>query len=275
MNIAELPPLPPVETGYRLDPTLPVIALGMQVARAGCAAAHAHPRGQLIYACRGVMKVICTRDVWVVPPSQAVWVPPGVEHQVYFPGEVSLRNLFVDPSAAGGLPDSCRVLQVTPLLRELILRAVELGDGYAANAPAARLVQVVLDEIARARATELCLPTGRDARLRRVVEALQADPADPRTLDDFARLANVSARTLARLFVQDTGLTFGEWRQRLRLQTAIERLGRGESVTSVALALGYNSISAFISMFRALLGVSPGRYRAASAVSAPALTTRS
>lgn len=86
MDIEKLPRLPPVETGFRIDPALPVIPLAMEVSNAGCAAAHAHPRGQLIYADKGVMRVICRRDIWVVPPSQAVWVPPGIEHEVYFPG---------------------------------------------------------------------------------------------------------------------------------------------------------------------------------------------
>lgn len=260
MDIEKLTKLPPVVVGYRIDPKLPVIPLAMQVRDAGCAAAHAHPRGQLIYASNGVMRVICRRDIWVVPPSQAVWVPPGIEHEVYFPGDVALRNLFVDPSATTGLPEQCTVIKVSPLLRELILKAVEVGDAYPFDSPGFRLMQVILDELGQAEATPLHLPMARDGRLLRVMEALLDDPGDNRSLHDWADSAGASSRTLARLFVRETGLTFGAWRKRLLLQEAIDRLDRGDSVTKVAFELGYQSLSAFIEMFRQTLGTSPGQY---------------
>ena len=260
MNVEELPKLPPVETGYRLDPLLPVIPFALTVNRAGFAASHAHPRGQLIYAGSGVMRVICGRDIWVVPPTQAVWVPPGKEHEVYFPGQVTLRNLFVDPSALAGLPDECTVLKVSPLLRELIARAVEIGEEYGPDGPGWRLMAVILDELRRAEPTPLHLPMARDPRVMRVIEALLADPADRRELAAWGAHTGASGRTLARLFVAETGLTFGDWRKRLVLQTAIDRLDRGEPVTRVAFDLGYQSLSAFIGMFRKELGESPSRY---------------
>jgi AraC-like DNA-binding protein len=260
MDIGKLPSLPPVEVGYRIDPALPVIPLAMQVSNAGCAAAHAHPRGQLIYADRGVMRVICRRDIWVVPPSQAVWVPPGIKHEVYFPGDVSLRNLFVDPSATAGLPAACTVIRVSPLLRELILKAVAIGDDCLPQSPGFRLMQVILDELRQAEPTPLHLPMARDERLLRVLEALLENPGDSRSLGDWADLAGASPRTLARLFVRETGLTFGAWRKRLLLQAAVDRLGRGDQVTRIAFDLGYQSLSAFIEMFRQSLGASPGQY---------------
>ena len=260
MDIDKLTKLRPVIVGYRIDPDLPVIPLAMQVSNAGCAASHAHPRGQLIYASSGVMRIICRRDIWVVPPSQAVWVPPGIEHEVYFPGEVSLRNLFVDPSATTGLPEQSTVLKVSPLLRELILRAVTVGDGYTPGSPGLRLMLVILDELKQAEPTLLHLPMGRDARLVRVMEELLKSPGDRRELQEWTNLAGASARTLARLFVRETGLTFGGWRKRLLLQEAVDRLGKGDNVTRVAFDLGYQSLSAFIEMFRQSLGTSPGQY---------------
>jgi AraC-like DNA-binding protein len=260
MDIEKLSRLPPVEIGYRIDPALPVIPLAMQVSNAGCAAAHAHPRGQLIYADKGVMRVICRRDIWVVPPSQAVWVPPGIEHEVYFPGDVSLRNLFVDPSATASLPEGCTVIKVSPLLRELILKAVAIGDGYPPESPGFRLMQVILDELRQAEPTPLHLPMARDERLQRVLEALLENPGDSRNMEEWADLAGASSRTLARLFVRETGLTFGAWRKRLLLQEAIDRLGQGDQVTRIAFDLGYQSLSAFIEMFRQALGASPGQY---------------
>ena len=260
MNIGKLTKLPPIEIGYRIDPSLPVIPLAMQVSHAGCAAAHAHPRGQLIYASNGVMRVICRGDIWVVPPSQAVWVPPEIEHEVYFPGDVSLRNLFVDPSATIGLPKQCTVIRVSSVLRELILKAVEVGDDYPRESPGFRLMQVILDELRQAEETPLHLPMARDQRLQRVMEALLENPGDSRNLSDWAEFSGASPRTLARLFVRETGLTFGVWRKRLLLQEAIDRLGRGENVTRIAFDLGYQSLSGFIEMFRQSLGTSPGQY---------------
>jgi AraC-like DNA-binding protein len=239
---------------------LPIIPLSMRVNRAGCAAPHAHPRGQLIFASSGVMRVICGRDIWVVPPSQAVWMPPGIEHEVYFPGDVSLCNLFVDPSVTAGLPEHCTVIKVSPLLRELILRAVQVGDNYASGSPGFRIMTVILDELRQAEETLLHLPMGRDERLLRVMEALLNDPGDKRELDDLAEIAGASSRTLSRLFVRETGLTFGAWRKRLMLQEAVDRLGKGENVTKVAFDLGYQSLSAFVGMFRRSLGISPGQY---------------
>ena len=267
MTIAKLTRLAPVELGFRLDPGLPIIPLAIRVSPAllqarevGSAAPHAHPRGQLIFASSGAMRVICGRDIWVVPPSQAVWVPPDQEHEVYFPGEVALCNLFVDPSATAGLPERCTVLKVTPLLRELILKAVQVGEGYGPGSAGWRLMQVILDELRQAESTPLHLPMARDPRVMRVIDALLLDPGDGRDLEAWGRVAGASGRTLARLFVLETGLTFGLWRKRLLLQEAIDRLGRGAQVTRVAYDLGYQSLSAFIGMFRSQLGASPRQY---------------
>lgn len=267
MNIEKLTRMDPVVLGYRLDARLPIIPLAMQISprkmqarQVGCAAPHAHPRGQLIYAGSGVMRVVCGRDIWVVPPSQAVWVPPDQEHEVYFPGEVALRNLFIDPSAIMGLPTQCTVLKVLPLLRELIVKAIEVGEEYLPESSGWRLMQVLLDELRQAQATPLHLPMGRDQRVMRVIEMLLEKPGDSRDLEAWSRIAGAGSRTLARLFVAETGLTFGMWRKRLVLQEAIRLLDQGQPVTQVAFDLGYQSQSAFIGMFRKELGVPPGQY---------------
>ncbi len=260
MSVDKLTRLDPIEVGYRVNPDLPVIPLAMQVSKAGCAAPHRHPRGQLIYASSGVMRVVCGRDIWVVPPSQAVWVPPDQEHEVYFPGDVALRNLFVDPSATAGLPLHCCVLRVSVLLRELILKAVGIGEEYQPDSAGWRLMQVLLDELRQAEPTPLHLPMARDERVMRVIEALLHTPEDCRGLDGWSGLAGASSRTLARLFVAETGLTFGQWRTRLVLQEAIRRLDQGQPVTAIAFDLGYQSLSAFIEMFRRELGSPPRQY---------------
>jgi AraC-like DNA-binding protein len=187
-------------------------------------------------------------------------VPPRVTHAIRMTGEVHMRTLYFDPRTPTALPDACAVVGVSPLLRELVLRVVAFTRPYPRGGPEARLVAVLLDELAAARAAPLHLPAPRDPRLRAITERLAADPADKRSLAAWARSAGASARTLARLFRRETGLGFAHWRQQARLLRALERLAAGDAVTTVALDLGYDSPSAFITMFRSRLGATPGRY---------------
>jgi AraC-like DNA-binding protein len=183
---------------------------------------------------------------------------------VYFPGEVSLRNLFVNPSAVDGLPETCVALRVSPLLRELVLRAGSLENEYPVDGPIWRLMQVILDELRQAEASELQLPLAQDERLQCVLGALLENPGDSRPIEAWAKQACVSPRTLARLFVRETGMTFGRWRRQARLLEAVDRLGAGEPIARVAFELGYASQSAFTEMFRRSLGVPPAQYTRAA-----------
>lgn len=228
-------------------------------------APHRHRRAQLVYASRGVMTVTTADGAFVVPPQRAVWMPGGCAHQIDARGRVAMRTVYVEPDAAPGLPKQVCVLHVTPLLRELILAAVDAPQPYEPDSPESRLMTVILDQIRALPAAPLSLPMPRDRRLRRVTEALRDDPADGRGLETWAREAGASARTLARLFRAETGMSFGGWRQQLRLLRALEKLAAGEAVTSVALDLGYDSPSAFTAMFRRNLGASPTRYFGAGA----------
>jgi AraC-like DNA-binding protein len=221
---------------------------------------HRHAAGQLIYAASGVMTVTTAAGRWVVPPERAVWVPPGVPHAIRMTGFVRMRTLYLEPPAPAGLPAAPAVVQVRPLLRELIFAAVGFRQPYARNGREARLVAVLLDELEVVRTAPLHLPMPRDPRLRAITDHLVTDPADKRPLGAWARTAGASTRTLARLFRSETGLGFAHWRQEARLLRALERLAAGEAVTTVALELGYDGPSAFITMFRSRLGTTPGRY---------------
>lgn len=221
---------------------------------------HRHRRAQLVYAAAGVMTVHTAQGFWVIPPQRAVWVPAEVEHRINASGTLAMRTLYIAPGGPHPFPAECRVLTVTPLLRELILRAVAMPALYPLGGPEERLMAVVVDEIAALPEAPLHLPMPRDRRLRRITDALLADPVDARTLKDWAGVSGASVRTLSRLFARDTGMTFGAWRQQLRLLRALERLAEGRPVTEVALDLGYDSPSAFSAMFRRTLGVPPSRY---------------
>jgi AraC-like DNA-binding protein len=250
----------PGHPGNLDDPGRPIAPLAIDYLGASLRPWHHHRRGQLLYADEGVMQVSAAAGTWVVAPAQAVWLPPGVEHQVGHRTGIAMRTLYIDAVVARDLPAQCCVVAVPPLLRQLILRAMAIGLDYRPEGPEARVMAVILDELRALKPEPLHLPHPRDPRLRKIAEALLANPADGRALADWARAAGASERTLARLFVKETGMTFGSWRERLRLTSAIARLADGAPVTAVAYDLGYQSPSAFIVMFRRTLGDTPGRY---------------
>ena len=220
---------------------------------------HSHEEAQLIFAVSGLIRVTVKPGHWVVPPRRAVWIPAGTAHAVTCIDAAAVRTIYVDPAAAPWLPRACGVLPASPLLGELVMAAMALGD-YPEAGPGARLVAVLLDQLDVVPAMEMHLPIPRERRLRRIVEGLIADPADGRGLAAWAEVAGASERTLARLFSAETGMGFRAWRQQMRLHEALARLASGEAVTSVALAVGYESPSAFIAMFGRVMGVSPRRY---------------
>jgi len=222
-------------------------------------APHRHKRGQLIFAAHGAVAVTTPQGTWVVPPHRAVWVPPETEHSIRAASALQMRSLFIRPDVAP-VPARCCVIAVSPLLRELILRAAELPVDYDETGQEGRVMALIVDELRALPALPLHLPWPADERLQRVCAAIREDPAKPRRLADWARETGASARTLARLFRKETGMSFGGWRQQARLLEALARLADGAAVTNVALDLGYQSPSAFTSMFRRALGRAPKRY---------------
>lgn len=223
---------------------------------------HRHERGQLIYATAGLMKISTDDALWLLPPQHALWMPAGRDHDMRAIGRVSLRSLYVRPDALPpGFPAQPRVIRVSPFLRELLLRAAALPIGYAEDSHDAHILGVLLGEIALAcQAIDFRLAPARDRRLARVCDALIADPARDDSLEDWARFAGTSGRTLARLFGREFGITFRAWRQQVRIMLALPRLAAGEPVTAVAADLGYATPGAFTQVFRRLMGAAPSRY---------------
>jgi AraC-like DNA-binding protein len=215
---------------------------------------------QLAYASRGVMTVVTSQGTWVVPPHRAVWIPAGVAYGVRMSGRVSVRTLFFRPRMRGQLPRTCAALNVSPLVRELVLHASRRNT-LRRDLPAdRRLARLLLDQLATLPAEPLQLPMPRDARARQAAEVLLADPGGRSGLHEVARAAGASKRTLERVFLRETAMTLGRWRRRLRLVEALRLLAEGHAVTRVALDVGYETPSAFISAFRRELGRTPGRY---------------
>ncbi len=221
---------------------------------------HFHPEDQLIFASRGVMTLRTAQGTWVVPPLRAVWIPAHTPHSVEMFGQVSMRTLYFLPRLVRVFAAKCTVINVTPLLRELILHACQFKRLSNREPRQRRTIEMLVDHLEGAPSVPLQLPRPSDQRALRLVEVLVADPGDPRPLRNLARDCGASKRTIERIFLAETRMTFSKWRQQLRLLHALQRIASGEKVTSAALDAGYNSPSAFISMLRKQLGTTPARY---------------
>ncbi|HEY4308759.1 MAG TPA: helix-turn-helix transcriptional regulator [Pirellulales bacterium] len=222
--------------------------------------AHRHRKAQLIYMARGVLKCEVSHGLWIVPPQCALWIPGGTRHSVKGVGILEFYFLFVEPALAPTLPDACCTVSVSPLMRELLLRCARLPTLYPVKGAESRLVTVLLDELAAAPVEKLHLPMPADGGLRRIADGMTADPSDRATVHEWAKRIGVSERTLRRLVLEETGMSFGRWRQQLHIILALQWLSQGASVQSVATDLGYESASSFVVMFRKALGTSPARY---------------
>jgi AraC-like DNA-binding protein len=219
----------------------------------------AYHRARLIHVSDGVLTVRTETGRWVVPPGHAVWLVPNLLHCLCATRAVQLYSLYASADAAPLLAQS-GALVPDALVQALLGAAANLPRDQPFDEPANRLLQVLLDRLPGLRAAPLGLNWPGDPRVQRIADALSANPAQAAVLEELATAAGVTARTAARLFVKETGQTFGQWRQQLRLLAALEHLGAGASVTQVALEVGYNDVSSFIAVFREAFGDTPARY---------------
>lgn len=229
-----------------------------------------HPRGtvvlpqpegwdQLLHTSGGVMTVETADSRWVIPPHRAVWAPSGCPHAIELTGRVRLRSLYLRQGLAG-LDGGARAVNVSPLLRELVLYAVEAAPLWLDEPRHERLIGVLVDQIDLLTTVPMQLPTPQDPRARAVADAIVADPGADRPLAALARDAGASVRTVERLFSVETGLTMQRWRTRARLLAGLRRMAAGDSVSTAAASSGYSSASAFGAAFRQELGTTPRRY---------------
>lgn len=221
---------------------------------------HSHEHAQLLFAHTGVITVTTDTASFVVPPQRAVWIPAGTTHEVQCRERVSVHVMYIDSNTHPGLPQTCRVLEISGLLRELILEITRVVADTSDNERDSLVVKLVLHEISMASSLHLQVPMPQDPRLTRVCRSILGNPAHDDTLDDWARLIGMGRRTFTRMFRRETCMSFADWRQHVRLMEALSRLATGESVLAVALDVGYNSPSAFTAMFRRTFGIAPRQY---------------
>jgi AraC-like DNA-binding protein/quercetin dioxygenase-like cupin family protein len=238
-------------------------AVGLTLASGGLESElHAHREAQVMVLVRGELTCESAGALWIVPPSSALWIPPGVMHRIRARAPLEGYTVFLKRHAAPDLPKECCTVSVTPLFRELLFRLATRPADYDRRGPDAKLVSVLLHELTTVSVEKHRLPMPRDPRLRRLVDAMTAEPATGGTVKEWAKHIGVGDRTLHRLLVEETGLTFGRWRRQLHIILAIQKMSRGATVQQVALELGYESASGFVTMFRKMLGVAPARYMA-------------
>jgi AraC-like DNA-binding protein len=246
------------------DVPRPVVSFGVALAEVGRfeLEPHRHRKSQIILVEQGALSCEVEGGLWIVPPRSAVWIAGGALHAIKVTGALKGYGAFVEPGADVRRHKSCCAVSVTPLLRELLARSATLPALYVEGGSETRLMNVLLDELAAAEVADLHLPMPTDARLRTMVDLMMAAPADRSSMEVWARRVGLSERTLARLISQETGMSFGRWRQQLNVMLAIKWLAGGVSIQQVAANLGYGSIPSFVTMFRKALGTPPGRYMA-------------
>lgn len=235
---------------YGHTDTLPNQALGYR---------HSHPWLQFSWAISGVLEVHTDQGRYIAPPQRAVWIPAGLQHRVYCGPATQLRSLYIEPQYLPQQPQ-CSVVQVSPLLRELIQAFSQGPVEYPLDGAEGRLASVLLDQLAIAPRLDSMLPLPADPRLQQLCNQLQQQPDHPASLQHWAEQLGLSEKTLSRLFLRETGLGFRLWRQRLRLLSALPLLEQQQSVTDVAISCGYDSVSAFIKAFAVLFGCTPGEF---------------
>ncbi len=220
---------------------------------------HAHSCGQLLGTVSGLVSITSDHLRSAVPPISAIWIPPHVQHELSSHGPFDGWSVYIAEAVCTRLPPHPCIIRLSDLLREAILRASTWGDDMALSRKA-NISNVILDEIEALPEDRLTLPMPRDPQLARLAKMIADDPAERLGFQQCAREAGMAPRTLSRKFSQETGLTLRTWRQRAVLLRSLELLAGGNSVTSVALDLGYETVSGFIDLFRNHFGVTPARY---------------
>jgi AraC-like DNA-binding protein len=257
----------PLEDPNWVDPDnvpRPVVSFGVAMAAVSRfeLEPHRHRKSQIILVEQGALSCEVESGLWIVPPRSAIWIPGGALHAIKVAGALKGYGAFVETTVDARKHRGCCAVSVTPLLRELLARSATLPALYVEGGSETRLMTVLLDELAAAEVADLHLPMPTNTRLRAMFDLMMTAPADRSSVEVWARRAGLSERTLGRLILRETGMSFGRWRQQLSVMLAVKWLAGGASIQQVADDLGYESTPSFTTMFRKVLGTSPGRYMA-------------
>jgi len=218
---------------------------------------HAHRSDQLIYGVSGLMEVFSEQSVWLIPPLFALWIPAGTQHRIHMRGPVSMRTLYLRTGLKARLDPRCAVLHVTPLLRELIVETVRVGQLRMRNRYECALRDLLISQLQKASPMPTFVTLPREQRALGVAQAILQNPAESKTMAALCAEAGVSVRTIERVFWDEIGINFESWRRQVKLTKAVELLVAGLSIKEVAYKVGYCQSSAFVEMFRRTFGTTP------------------
>ena len=240
------------------DKASPLVITKIEQWSPGGLVRHRHTRHELMYATSGVVHITTMKGEWILPPSRALWITAETEHALKVIKPAKTIVLYIDRAVSYPDCDHCMVVNVSPLIRELIIACTHSpqDNRSACN----RLAQVLLDQLTTLDRIPVALPAQLDHRALKIAGILRQTPSCREPLAHLARHAGASTRTIERLWIRETGMTFGTWRQRLRLVTALEQLAWGNSITNTAFEAGYESVSAFVHAFKNMFGITPARY---------------
>lgn len=248
---------------YALTPR-PVVAILNDFAAGHVLPPHHHQRAQLVYGATGMVMVETQKGRWVVPPDRAVWIPGGMEHNLRMLTAVTTITIWVEPPRKSHLPEDCQVVEISPLMRSLLMAATEVAPEYDRKGRDGVLMSLLLHELVRLPILPLSLNFPTHLRLAERCRAFLNTPRPHDTIEQWSDVLGMSRRTFTRLFKSETGLSFAAWRQQACLFAALPRLAANEPITQIALDLGYESPAAFTTMFKRLQGVPPSQYFASS-----------
>lgn len=220
---------------------------------------HVHRKGQLILTLMGGVTCLAPDAYWMVPPNCAVWIPPSVKHSNKVTNNAEVLFLYLEPNVSG-MPDKCCTLHISSLLREMMIHFEKFEQHYDDLSYPAQFAQILIHELTLMPVEQLNLPVSENLKLRALADDLMNNLTDRSSLDLWAKKYAMSKRTFERFIHKETGMTFGRWRQRLQVLVAIRLLVTGVSVQNTAFELGYDSVTAFITMFKKVIGTTPGRY---------------
>lgn len=221
---------------------------------------HFHPEAQLIFSISGSMDILVSHRRWLVPPQMALWMPSSTAHSIKMSKSVSMRTLYFSPEISKQMSSSCKVLHVVPLLKQLVLYCCETKQLSIEDTEQRSLIEVILSQISKAQELPLNLLLPKDLRGIKLAQILLDDLGDQKNLTEHCQNIGASKKTLERIFVAETGLNLGKWRQQSRLLNGIKLISEGHSITQASLDSGYSSSSAFSFMFKKILGISPSQY---------------
>ena len=221
---------------------------------------HFHPESQLIFSISGAMDIRVSHRRWLVPPQMALWMPPSTAHSIKMSKSVSMRTLYFSPEISKQMSSSCKVLHIAPLLKELILYCCDKEQLSNEDTEQKALIEVILSQISKAQEMPLNLLLPKDPRGIKLSHILLENLGEQKNLTELCQNIGASKKTLERIFITETGLSLGKWRQQSRLLNGIKLISEGYSITQASLNSGYSSSSAFIFMFKKILGISPSQY---------------